>query len=193
MTVHGSTGNPGRASLRERADDRYDTPPQAVHALVKAEMLPLHIWEPACGAGSIVNVLREAGHTVMATDLQNGGCYDSRFGIDFLMEYTAPIGCEAIITNPPYKLADQFVRHALTLVPKVIMLLRFNYLEGVGHSDIIDKHLAHVYLFRNRLPMMHRKNWAGPKSTSMVAFAWFSWMRGHTGPMTLSRLTWTDE
>jgi len=182
MRSLGKTGNPGRATLKERTDDAYDTPAEAVRALLTVEPLPTHIWEPAAGTGSIVNVLREAGHTVMATDIDTG--------VDFLMEYRAPIGCGCIVTNPPYKLADEFVRHALTLVPHVVMLLRFNFLEGVGRSDIIDQQLRRVHLFRNRLPMMHRKNWTGPRTTSMVAFAWFVWMRGHTGPISLDRVTW---
>ena len=190
MANLGKTGNPGRATLKERANDAYDTPPEAVRALLRAAVLPRHIWEPACGSGSIVTVLREAGHDVIATNLENAGCPDSRFGVDFLMELRPPIGCECIVTNPPYKLADQFVRHALSLVPLVVMLLRFNYLEGTGRSDIIDQHLERVYLFRNRLPMMHRKGWMGPKATSMVAFAWFQWQLGNKSPITLNRVTW---
>jgi len=181
----GKTGNPGRATLKDRADDSYDTPAVAVHALLKAEALPTHIWEPAAGTGSIAKILRAAGHTVMATDITTG--------VDFLMEYRAPIGCECIVTNPPYKLVDEFVRHAIALVPKVVMLLRFNFLEGIGRSDIVDQHLARVHLFRNRLPMMHRKDWAGPKTTSMVAFAWFVWLRGHADGIRLDRVTWSDE
>jgi hypothetical protein len=44
----------------------------------------------------------------------------------------------AIVTNPPYKLADQFVEHALTLCPRVIMLLRLAFLESRRRSDLID-------------------------------------------------------
>ena len=54
--------------------------------------------------------------------------------------------------------ADEFVRHALTLVPRVVFLLRLAFLEGVGRSDVIDGgQLARVYVFRNRLPMMDRE------------------------------------
>jgi hypothetical protein len=46
---------------------------------------------------------------VIATDLLDHGCPDAGSPIDFLLERRAPVGVEAIITNPPYKLADQFV------------------------------------------------------------------------------------
>ena len=47
----------------------HDTPPEAVHALLRAEKLPHCLWEPACGRGAIAHVLRDAGHRVIATDL----------------------------------------------------------------------------------------------------------------------------
>jgi hypothetical protein len=34
-----------------------------------------------------------------------------RAGRDFLLERRAPDGIECIVTNPPYRLADQFVEH----------------------------------------------------------------------------------
>src|SRR5689334_24083628 len=35
-----------RSPLNERGDDLYETPDVAVHALMRAEKLPHHIWEP---------------------------------------------------------------------------------------------------------------------------------------------------
>ena len=55
--------------LSHRGDDLYETSPEAVYALLTAEQLPHYLWEPACGPGAIVRVLREAGHQVLATDL----------------------------------------------------------------------------------------------------------------------------
>src|SRR3954467_12228483 len=60
--------NAGRSPLRDHPDDCYDTPACAVHALLTVEKLPRRIWEPACGTGNIVKVLRRAGHDVLATD-----------------------------------------------------------------------------------------------------------------------------
>jgi hypothetical protein len=50
--------------LSQRGHDLYETTPEATHALLKAERLPLNLWEPACGPGAIVRVLRGAGHQV---------------------------------------------------------------------------------------------------------------------------------
>jgi hypothetical protein len=182
-----------RHAFSARGFDLYETPPEATGALLKVEQLPRRIWEPACGRGAIVNVLRAAGHEVVATDIANYGIpitAPGYWGSDFLTERAAPAGTECILTNPPYRLAAEFVRHALTLCPRAIFLLRLAFLESTRRSDILDGgQLARVYVFRNRLPMMHRSGWAGPRATSAIPFAWFSWDASHRGPPELHRIT----
>jgi hypothetical protein len=186
---------PQKTPLSERADDLYESPPEAVHALLKAERLPLNVWEPACGPGAIVRVLRAAGHVVHSTDLVN---YDSpdqdAHGVDFLLERHAPPGVEAIVTNPPYKLAAQFVEHALDLCPLVIMLLPLTFLEGQRRSTVLESGaLARIHVFRNRLPRMHRHGWDGPRATSTQAFGWFVWARDRHGATEIRRISWENE
>lgn len=183
----------GRAPLEVRKDDLYETPEEATRALLAHEPVPDRVWECACGPGAIVRVLREAGRQVVATDLVNYDCPDSDAGVDFLMEHRAPERVEAIVTNPPFKLADQFVRHGLRLVPRVIVLLRLAALEGAGRSDIIEGHLVRVWLGRERLPFMHRHGYEGPKnSNSGAPFAWFVFDRWKPAgsPIALTRISW---
>jgi hypothetical protein len=160
-----------------------------VHALLAVESLARTIWEPACGPGSIVHVLRAAGHAVYATDLVDYGCPQSESGIDFLKTTVAL--AETVVTNPPYKRANQFVAHALQLCPRVVMLLRLAFLEGQRRSTILeDGGLARVNVFKNRLPMMHCAGWNGPRATSSIPFAWFVFERGYCGPPELHRIAW---
>jgi hypothetical protein len=71
------------------------------------------------------------------------------------------------------------------------MLLRLAFLEGTGRSDILDSgRLARVHVFRNRLPMMHRDGWNGPRSTSATAFAWFVWDAKLGSATTVDRISW---
>lgn len=190
--IAGASGDK-RHALKARKNDLYETPPEAVRALLLAEQLPDVIWEPACGPGSIVRVLRGAGKTVYATDLVD---YESRdqdeSGWDFLLEQQLPIGVRAIVTNPPFKNAADFVRKALDLgAAKIAMLMRLAFLEGSGRSDVLDGgKLARVYVFRNRLPLMHRDGWDGPKSTNTMAFAWFVWDQDHSGAPVIHRISW---
>lgn len=191
MTLDHATQS-GRHSLSARGADLYETPAAAVEALRLVEPLGPVIWEPACGPGAIVRVLRAAGHMVYATDLVDYGCEDSTAGADFLMERAPSFAVDAIVTNPPFKLAGRFVAHALALgIPTVIMLLRLAFLESVGRSPVLDCGLlARVHVFRNRLPMMHRAGWDGPRASSAMPFAWFVWELAHRGPTELYRLSW---
>lgn len=89
--------------------DLYQTPPW-----VTAELMPhlperLRIWEPACGDGKMVAALKDAGHTVRATDIGDGS------GVNFLHCQDAD-GIDGIITNPPFSLAREFAQHALDLM-----------------------------------------------------------------------------
>lgn len=177
--------------MADRGADLYETPPQAIHALLKVENLPDVIWEPACGPGSIVRALRDTGRKVIATDLCDWSCPDSLAGADFLRQTQVPPGTQMILTNPPYSLAAEFVRHALRLCPSVVMLMRLGFLESVGRSDILDGgQLARIWVFSNRLPLMHRHGWVGPKASSAMCFAWISWDRNHTGPAIFQRIRW---
>ena len=104
-----------RSSFAVRGDDLYETPPEAVRALLRVEPLPHRIWEPCAGRGAIVRELVRAGHEVCGQDLvaYEGADPGIETPIDFLMECQAPTGFDCIVTNPPFKLADEFVRHGL--------------------------------------------------------------------------------
>jgi hypothetical protein len=181
----------GTHPFADRGLDLYETPAEAVHALLAVESFQGPIWECAAGRGAIVRALREAGNTVIGTDLVDYNCPDSRGGVDFLKAQYSPDGVQTVITNPPYQRAGEFVRHALTLVPHVAMLVRLAFLESQRRSDILDDgRLARVYVFANRLPMMHRDGWEGPKATNSMAFAWMVWDANHRGHWTGRRISW---
>jgi hypothetical protein len=176
----------GTHTHAERGDDLYETPACAVQALLEVEPLPTKIWEPACGPGAIVRVLLENGHEVVASDITDFGW--GHVVRDFL-DLPDPQVPFPIVTNPPYQLAEKFVRKALAMSPLVIMLLRLAFLESQRRTDILENSgLARVHVFRKRLPMMHRAGWAGPKASSAMPFAWFVWERGYAGPTTIDRI-----
>lgn len=200
VRLDSALGN-GRHALSERGNDLYETPPVAVTALMDNEPLPQVIWEPACGPGKIVKTLRDAGKTVYATDLVDYGCPASHSKRDFLFERHTCFGADAIVTNPPFKLAAQFALRAIEMVPKTCLLLRLAFLEGgnlnteagTARRIVLDETPpARVLLFRKRLPMMHRAGWEGKKANSGMAFAWFVWDRAHTGPTELRRISWKE-
>jgi hypothetical protein len=135
----------------ERGVDLYETPPVAPEALASVEKIPHMVWEPAAGPGAIVRVLRAHGHAIIASDLIDyGGLHFAR---DFPGEIGMTAGVEAIVTNPPFKLAEAFVEHALQLCPLVIILLRLAFLESERRCSILENRgLARVHVFQKAPP-----------------------------------------
>ena len=182
-------------SAEDRGDDLYETPPEATLALLRTERLPKVIWEPNAGRGAIVRVLRNCGHTVLSTDLVN---YDSPnvdyTGVDFLRPLTNLPEVDAIVMNPPFRFAKECVDRAVSYAPQVYVLLRLAFLESEGrHRWFKEKGLCRIHLFSNRLPMMHRDGWDGPKSTSTTPFAWYYFERGFTGNPQLNWIMWQPQ
>lgn len=169
-------------------DDFYPTPVPATLALLRGETFGPRIWEPACGDGAISKVLQAAGHEVVSTDLFDRGFGESR--IDFLMEHK--LLAPEIVTNPPFKMAEQFVRHALDLgASKVAMMLRLAWLEGSQRKALFEgTPLARVHVASRRLNMARGGVEVGGGGGSMIAFAWFVWDVSHVGAPNLHWFDW---
>lgn len=114
-------------------NDFYATSPKAINLLVKKVNLPHNILEPACGNGLLSERLKELGHDVVSYDIIDRGYGEVR---DFFSINKPPIdGDYAIVTNPPYNKAKEFVLHALRLLPDgslVCMFLKTTFAEGKG-------------------------------------------------------------
>lgn len=178
--------------LAERGYDSYPTPPEAVRALLGVERIPARVWEPACGAGNIVKVLRETGRTVIATDIIDRGCPDSSLADFTEIDPAEAPSVDAIVTNPPFNMLKHgWVERCLAFAPKVYLLLRLNFLAGQKRRELITRSgLVRVHIFDERLPMMHREGWEGPMASSRMDFAWYVWHRGHKGKPTINRISW---
>lgn len=167
-------------SEEREKDDFYPTPEAGARALLAVEKFTGSIWEPACGQGDISRVLESAGYDVVSTDLIDRGYGEARR--DFLMEWRAL--APNIVTNPPFKLAEEFVRKALSLsTGKVAMLCRLAWLEGKARRDLFEETpLARVWVFAGRLHMQRGQIASATGAGGMLAFAWFVWEHGHEGP-----------
>lgn len=185
-----------RAPLAERGVDLYETPQCAIRALLRVEKLPHVLWEPCAGRGAISRELKAAGHAVVTTDLcWHPGADDGIIGgVDFLLERAPPADVAAIVTNPPFMLADRFIRHGLSLGLPVIVLLRLMALEGAGRSDLIDRHLRRVWAGRERLPKFQRDGWTGKTiATETAPYAWFRFEpEPRDSAIELRRMSWRE-
>lgn len=187
-----SSGQSGQHSYADRALDSYPTPPTAVHSLLAADSKldpsKVCIWEPCAGTGNVALALRDHGFPVIASDIVARG-FNLHFIGDFLEQTKAPAGCNVVLTNPPFKEAQQFAEHAIGLVPDVYLLLRLAFLESIRRTRLLEHSgLRAVHVFRRRLPRMHREGWNGRRTSSSIAFAWFCWSRDYRGPAIVTRI-----
>ena len=123
---------------------------------------------------------------MVSSDLLDRGAQD--FTADFLL-CTEPFDGD-IVTNPPYRLAAEFVLKAIELAKgRVFMFLKLTFLEGQDRFDRLFSRFPpkRVYAFPRRI--VCGKNGEFPKS-SAVAYAWFVWERGYRGE---PRLGWLPE
>lgn len=162
------------------AHDYYATEPKAVKLLLEQETFSKRVWECACGEGHISEALKENGYSVLSSDLIDRGYGEV---IDFLTTTNNELD---IITNPPYKYAKEFVEHALNISPdgtKIAMFLKLTFLEGQGRRDLFKNTPPQtVYVSSARLQCGKNGNFDG---TSMVAYAWYVWVKGQYGPTNL--------
>jgi hypothetical protein len=168
-----------RDSGYERKErDLYETPAWATLAL--SRHLPTTdcvVWEPAAGGGKMVAALSKIGFDVTASDIETGR--------DFLTQ-PAPRPFRAIITNPPYALATEFIDRALGLVPCngfVAMLLRTDF----DHAKTRARLFAESPVFAKKVVLTKRIQWfEDSKGSPSFNHAWFIWNFKHEGAPTLA-------
>lgn len=168
-------------SLGEREEnDYYATEPKATEWLLKLETFNGPILEPSCGEGHISEVLIRGGYPVVSRDLIDRGYGEVA---DFLsIDNTEWNG--DIITNPPYKYAQEFVEKALQIIPdgcKVAMFLKVQYLEGKRRRKLFDTMPPkRIWVSSSRLKCAINGNF-DKISGSATSYAWFVWEKGFRG------------
>jgi len=178
------TGASAHTEYERPTNDYYATDPNALKAFLKAyesdgHKLNKKVWECACGLDkNLSNYLSENEYDVKATDIT--------FGQDFLEDDSNWDG--DILTNPPFKLAKQFVDHSLDKINdgnKVIMLLRIQFLEGQRRYDWFKSGcLKNVYIHSKRIKIWLNNDQS--ISGNALCFAWFVWEKGYQKSPTIS-------
>ena len=138
-SIFKTLGASNHTNEEREQDDYYATDPIAIDKLLEAVTLPHIVWECACGAGHLSKRLEDRGKWVMSTDLVDRGY--GYGNVDFLKKETLiwDTECCAIVTNPPYKYAKEFVEHALALLKDgdmCCMFLKLSFLEGKARKKL---------------------------------------------------------
>lgn len=159
------------SGYKRRKNDDYPTP-DWVTRVITQEFPPIAIWEPAAGKGKMVAELRRVGYKVIASDITKG--------VDFLT--TKKTRAPAIITNPPYAFAQEFIEHALELegVEFIAMLLRTDF----DHAKTRQHLFSECKAFSRKIVLTQRIRWIeGSKGSPSFNHAWFVWEpRREKGP-----------
>ncbi|MBB4574415.1 hypothetical protein [Rhizobium lentis] len=196
------------ASKEDRGDNFYQTPVEATRTLLAYESFSGTVWESSCGLGAISRVLEAAGYEVIISDLVDRGTVTRHGELQTVGDFLATAPDEEgegpdIVSNPPYgEVLNDYVAHALRVHKprKMALLLNLNFLCGFAdeaRNFVMDENPpARVYVFKRRLPMMHREGYEGPKASSRMNTAWFVWERqedGSYGDTTvIKRVDWKD-
>ena len=182
-SIYKTLGASNHTNKERQKHDYYATEPKAMEVLLEVEKFNKNVWECAVGEGHLAEVLKKHGYNVKCTDLIDRGYGIG--GVDFLKETKMFDG--DIITNPPYKYAQEFIEKAIELIPignKIAMFLKIQFLEGKKRKKLFKKYPPKViYVSSSRL--LCAKNGEFEKMRqgggSAVAYAWFIWEKGYKG------------
>ena len=182
----------GSVNYKRVDNDFYATNPQSLLDLLEFESFDDGtILEPCCGQGHLSKVLTlNTTSKVYSCDLIDRG-----YGVggkDFLTDTFQ--NYDYVVTNPPYKYAQQFIEKALTISnKKVAMFLKIQFLEGQKRKEFLERNpLKYVYVFSKRQDPWRNGDSINPntgkKWGSTMCFAWFVWEKGFKGEPTIKWL-----
>jgi hypothetical protein len=180
------TQNTSHAVMAQRHEahdslDDFPTPPWAVRALLEHVIaVNRHhdtVWEPACNRGYMVKGLQGYFREIEASDIHN---YGGHRVADFLFPGPCP-SVDWIITNPPFRLAEQFAHQAIARCGKgVALLVRTQFLESIGRHErlFVPRKPLIVAQFVERVPMV--KGRCDPHASTATAYCWVVWTKEPT-------------
>lgn len=182
-SIFKTLGASNHTDKERQNEDYYATEPRAGELLLQVESFDQNVWECACGEKHLSKVFEKHGYKVRSSDLIDR-CGNEVF--DFLsMENQEWNG--DIITNPPYKYAQEFVEKALQIIPngnKVAMFLKVQFLEGKKRKYLFANYPPHtIYVSSSRLLCAKNAEFERMKQGggSAVAYAWYVWVKGYKG------------
>ncbi len=167
-----------RVEAHDSLDD-FPTPPWATRALcewikanVREDLCYDSCREPAANRGHMVKPLSEYFATVYAADVHD---YGAGFAVEDYLFGPLPTPVDWTITNPPFRLAEQFIERALESSDCVAVIVRAAFLEGQGRFERLfaKNPPSHVLQFTERV-VMHRGK-LSPDGSTATAYAWLVW------------------
>jgi hypothetical protein len=169
-----------RKGKERREADFYPTPAFCTNALLAEVKFSRMILDPAAGEGAILDAVSD-------WDMADGSPFIT-LGLE-LDERRADIAakkhrvycadaltdswpqCDAVITNPPYSLASEFVARAMGQAPSVpkAFLLPLGFLGSEGRVAMHRGYPSDLYV------IPRRPSFTGDGQTDAEVYGWFVW------------------
>ena len=189
--------NRSSAVMQQRSEpndslDDFPTPPWATRALCEwldkdLSVNNLIVREPAANRGHMVRALAEYFNSVEASDVHD---YGVGYPVADYLWGPTPAPVDWTITNPPFRLAEQFIQRAMqSSTDGVAVIVRSAFLEGKSRFENLFSVTppSYVLQFVERAPMCKGK--IDPKVSSATAYSWLVWFKNDEQP-TDTRLRW---
>ncbi len=197
MMAGNAARNFRQGAYERAAQDWYVEPRWCVEQLADAiDFTGDRIWDPCCGGGTIPDVFLDRGRAVKASDIVDRG-YLGTDEHDFL---SASSGLwiddgTSIVTNPPFKLAEQIVRHALSFAPRrVAILQQLSFLASAGRHALYSAFPPSEVLILSRRPSMPPGAMIAELgkrafNTGTTDYCWIIWTGIHDRPTSIRWLS----
>lgn len=179
------TQNTSSAVMQQRREahdslDDFPTPPWATRALCEwlrgRHLNYATVREPAANRGHMVRPLREYFASVEAADVHD---YGAGFPVQDYLFGPLPDRVDWTITNPPFRLAEQFIERALaTSDCGVAMIVRAAFLEGQGRFERLFSQTPPRYVLQFTERVVMHKGRLAPEGSTATAYAWLVWETG---------------
>jgi hypothetical protein len=204
------TQNTSSAVMQQRTEahdslDDFPTPPWATRALfehviinksigLRSSLKRQRCWEPCANRGYMVAPLKEYFGDVPASDIFDYGAGFPQH--DFLMPYSVngsdeEIATDWIVTNPPFRLAEQIIQRGRDLAHiGVAVLVRSAFLEGtdryntlfsISPPTIVAQFSERVIMHKGVLRDPSKLYWTGTewrRPSTATSYTWLVWIVG---------------
>lgn len=184
-TTFVTLGSTNHSETEREKHDFYATDPIALEKLLKLEKFT-NVWESACGKGHLSEVLKKNNIHGKSSDMINRNYGEI---IDFLsidiLEWNGDI-----LTNPPFIYAIEFVKKAISIIPKgnkVAMFLRIQFLETKERKYFFKEFPPKtIYVSSSRITCALNGDFEKlSKNGSAACYCWIIWEKGYKGETTL--------
>ena len=167
--------------------DWYATPPWCVESLYQNVSLPVPTLDPCAGDAAILRTIDELLPDNNMTGIELvPEIRDSHedphprviVGDGLAVDWRG----QHVLTNPPFKLAEDFVRKGIEEAETAVFLLRLGFMGSESRFPLWSEHPPDgICVLPNRPSFKHG-------TTDSAYYAWYVWLRGSQSPA--PTLTW---